>query len=153
MVRGDGRPERVVQPLPLPQGVSDLAVGDGTAKLAMPASLGRFAARESAAGAIGTPARDEPENGGNCLEPAASAWRFPAAAGESTITVTLRVAAGATRVERVDARGALPPVAADRVVREGVRVASACLSGLSPGRWVVVLTVAADGRVVRVRVV
>jgi Ca-activated chloride channel family protein len=154
VVRGDGLPERVVQPLPLPQGVSDLAVGDGMAKLAMPAAaLGGFVAQESAVSGAKRPASDEAACADGCLEQAALGWRLPAAAGESTVTLTLTVAAGAARVERVDSRGALPLAQAERVVREGVRLASACLSGLSPGRWVVVLTVAADGRVVRVRVI
>jgi hypothetical protein len=67
--------------------------------------------------------------------------------------LTLTVAASSARVERVAVRGALPAPETERIVREGVHLASACLTGLSPGRWVVVLTVAADGRVVRVRVV
>jgi hypothetical protein len=67
--------------------------------------------------------------------------------------LTLTVAPAGVRIERVEARGALSVGKAERIAREGVRLASACLAGLSPGRWVVVVTVAADGAVVRVRVV
>jgi len=153
-VRSDGRPERVVQPLPLPQGVSDLAVGDGAAKLVMPAAtVAGFAAQRSVAGEATVDARDEEAGGENCLERRAQKWRFPAAGGESTVTLTLTAAPAGVRIERVETRGALPAAEAERIVREGVRLASPCPAGLSAGRWVVVVTVAADGRVMRVRVV
>ena len=154
VVRSDGRPERVVQPLPLPQGVSDLAVGDGAAKLVMPAAtVAGFAAQRSVAGEATVDTRDEEAGGENCLERRAQKWRFPAAGGESTVTLTLTAAPAGVRIERVETRGALPAAEAERIVREGVRLASPCPAGLSAGRWVVVVTVAADGRVMRVRVV
>ncbi len=143
-----------MQPLPLPQGVSDLAVGDRAAKLAMPAAMvGRFVAQESAVGKVASPARDEEVDGGGCLEKAARGWRFPTAGGDSTVTLTLNVVAAAARVERVETRGALAAAEAERVVRERLRPAGGCLAGFAPGRWVVVLSVGADGRVVRVRVI
>ena len=153
VVRGDGRPERVVQPLPLPQGVSDLAVGGGTGKLALPAAtVGRVAAQESAAGAPAVSKIGERDGEGECLEMIARGWRFPAAAGESTVTLTLTVAFAGVRLAGAETLGNLPAAEAERVVRERLSPAVGCPAGLAPGRWIVVLTVAADGRVVRVRV-
>jgi len=153
VVRGDGRPERVVQPLPLPQGVSDLAVGGGTAKLALPAAtVGRLTARDGMTSGTAVVVGDEETGRGDCFESAALGWRFPAAAGGSTVTLTLTVAPAGVRVEGAETLGNLPADEAERVARQQVSTAGGCLAGFVPGRWIVVLTVAADGHVVRVRV-
>ncbi len=132
----DGRPpETVQQPLPLPEGVSDLAVGEvagvklamtpGAVPMAGQALYRRRADDESrevpdAAKVEGTAARSRgnevrlarPSDEPACLEKASQRWAFPVSAGETTVTLALKVTAGRASLEKV---GSSRPLAASAV--------------------------------------
>lgn len=132
----DGEPVKVKQPLPLPQGVSDLAVGGGVyARKQAPAAAPASMMRESSL---------EKEYKGASLE------RDAAPAEESAKKMTLEL-------REVRVSGSLPQHAAKRIIqRELVNLSDLCMKKLSrrvfpEGRIVFEMIIGPDGRVKRVR--
>ncbi len=152
----DGRVETVTQPLPLPQGVSDLAVGKASVSAVAKFAAAPQAADRAVAGvAGGVPSAEEvavqratgtaatPQRGKDserlrdleplacaecrALEAAARAWRFPAASGPSTVTVRLASGADGPRILTTKVDGPLSQAAAERAVRERLADARACI--------------------------
>ncbi|MEW6336367.1 MAG: VIT and vWA domain-containing protein [Acidobacteriota bacterium] len=174
-VRGDGRPgESVQQPLPLPEGVSDLAVGGvaqaklAAAPIAVPGthqvSRGVFAeevtlgSRDAAKSEgetqrpAGNEVRDRREaDEASCLETAVRAWSLPAASGETVLTLTLKVASGRATIGKLEGSGPLSSASARPVVEAGLAALGRCLGGDGTVRLKVVVNAA--GAVTRVEVV
>jgi Ca-activated chloride channel family protein len=176
----DGRVETVTQPLPLPQGVSDLAVGSAASKMAYAAASPAMAAGGIDGGAptLGGPvsrdakeASDAPLRVGlsegypsgdapgapewHRLEQAARTWRFPASPAASRVTFTLTLADGRPRIVALVVTGPLSHPAATAVVRAHLNEATACLrTAVARGaELVLTLTVQPDGSVADVRMV
>lgn len=173
-VRGDGRPgETVQQPLPLPEGVSDLAVGGvarvklAAAPIAVPGthevSGGVFAeevtpgSRDAAKSEgqtqrpAGNEAHDRRESDEmRCLEAVVRAWAFPVASGETTLIVTLRVRSGRATIERLESSGPLGAASARSAIAAGLAELGRCLGGDGSVRVRVVVNGA--GAVTRVEV-
>lgn len=173
-VRADGRPaETVQQPLPLPAGVSDSAVGGGERhKLAMtPASapmVGQAFYRRLAedetrpvrdAAKVESPAARERGNEARlqrrsteetCLEKAAARWVFPAAAGETIVTVTLKIEGGRVSLDKVESTGSLAVSAVRPAVAAETAALGRCLG--RDGTVELRLLVNAAGTVTRVDV-
>jgi len=167
----DGRVETVKQPLPLPQGVSDLAVGNGAAKMAYaPASAvggvsggipggvradARLAEEVAITGAtVGEQlmqdrARPEATESARSLERAVTAWQFPAASGRSVITARLTLVQGKPTVVAVRVKGALAREAVERVLGSHLSELKRWLESHAPlgGETVLTITVRPDGTV------
>jgi Ca-activated chloride channel homolog len=167
----DGRVETVKQPLPLPQGVSDLAVGNQAAKMAYaPASVAggvaggipggmRADARISEEvlvdklrpprGDAQDQARTEATESWRSLKQAVTAWQFPAASGRSVITARLTLVQGNPTVVAVRVKGGLAREAAERVLRSHLSEMKPWLESSAPGggETVLIITVRPDGTV------
>jgi hypothetical protein len=155
-VRGDGRPaETVQQPLPLPEGVSDHAVGGMRVKAQVAAPVPvAYAAPGALAGTTVADGKSEMDGGGavtavrtreverrsgnearnrhasdetGCLETEVRTWSFPAAREETTLTVRLSVSAGRAIIERLESSGALGTTALRPVVTAGLAALGRCL--------------------------
>lgn len=143
-VRGDGRPaETVVQPLPLPAGVSERAVGSDKWRYRETSAL-----TESMRLLQPSSASAEPPP---CLWAAARRWRFPAAAGDSTVIVELRLVGERAQLDDVTSRGFLSADAARSVVAAGVAALGDCLG--RNATLTLALAVNAAGAVTRVELV
>jgi Ca-activated chloride channel family protein len=177
----DGRVETVTQPLPLPQGVSDLAVGGQATKMSYAPSnqvMGVAGGVEGGAmGGLPIVSRDalevseavdatkpnqerEPRVSPTApewvtLEQAARGWRFPAAPASSQIKVTVELAGGHPRIVAVTASGALSRAAAERVLRAHLAETRECLEKhvAVGGRLSLTFSVRPDGTVADVRMV
>jgi Ca-activated chloride channel homolog len=177
----DGKVETVTQPLPLPQGVTDLAVGGQAMKMAYAPS---YQAMGSPGGIVGgapggppTVSRDALEvsdatraaeanserKAGDSpsapewrsLEQAARAWHFPLASEGSVLTIRLRLVHGNPLLTSLVSTGGLSPSAAGRVVRTHLAESRACLEkAVAPGGTLTLrLTVRPDGTVADVQMV
>lgn len=166
-----GRVETVKQPLPLPQGVSDLAVGNQAAKMAYaPASVAggvaggipggmRADARiseEVLVDKLRAPrenaqdqARTEATESQRSLDRAVTAWQFPAASGRSVIMLRLTLVRGNPTVVAVRVKGGLAREAVERVLGSHLSELKpwleSCASG--GGETVLTITVRPDGTV------
>lgn len=177
----DGRVETVTQPLPLPQGVSDLAVGGQATKMAYAPSnqamgvpggvMGGFVggqpivsrdALEVSEAVDATKPNQEREPRVSpaapewrTLEQAARGWRFPVAPASSEITVTVELAGSHPRIVAVTASGALSRATAERVLRAHLAETRECLEKAMPSGAKLSLTfkVRPDGSVADVRMV
>jgi hypothetical protein len=175
----DGKVETVTQPLPLPQGVSDLAVGGPAMKMASAPSyqaMGAPGGVGSGALAFRQPVLRDTVEGHKVLditEPkrpreacvsatapewrtlqhAARAWRFPAARADSVVKARIELAGGRPRIVAVTVAGALSRAAVERVLRAHLAETRACLEkAVAPGaELVITLTVRANGTVDHVR--
>jgi Ca-activated chloride channel family protein len=170
VVRGTGgKVETVTQPLPLPQGVSDLAVGQ-------PAGMAfAKAAPVAANGALGGPPLPFPaageqttidasesgqrstgraERGWNALAEAANRWRFPAAASRSSVRCRVRLADGQPRIVALSVTGALSRDTVERLLRAHLTEGKECVKRAVPvgAELVLALTVNPDGTVADVRI-
>jgi Ca-activated chloride channel family protein len=168
----DGKVETVTQPLPLPQGVSDLAVGNQ--KMASATAYGAMAAPGGIVGGWPSASRDalkvseavdatkpDQERGPRVpptarewvtLEQAARGWRFPPAPKGSVVTVRLRLEHGNPVLASLVAIGGLLRSAALRAVTTHLGETRACLQVVAPGaELVLTLTVRLDGTVEHVR--
>ena len=134
--RADGQLVTVKQPLPLPDGVSDQAVGDVLAAKAQSSGLYR-----ASAPALAPRAETAQAMGGNRL------------AEEKESDDAMKRAPGlAVIVEEV--RGDLQRPVVERILREAVKEAAACGTDASSSGLVTLrLKIAADGKVKSVRVV
>jgi Ca-activated chloride channel family protein len=176
----DGRVETVTQPLPLPQGVSDLAVGSAASKMVCAAAspllseggvsggtgLSRPRASRDALEVNDPPLRaglSEGHPSGDApgapewhrLDQAARTWRFPASLAASRVTFTLTLADGRPRIVALVVTGPLSHPAATAVVRAHLNEATASLrTAVARGtELVLTLTVQPDGSVADVRMV
>jgi Ca-activated chloride channel family protein len=186
----DGKVETVTQLLPLPQGVSDLAVGSPAKNAVAAAPALAFAYRSipqgvtgGVGGAVpgGVPGRAVREevnvtggltptaplataasttvasaaatiNGAptwNDLKVAARTWLFPAAGGPSTVTVTLKLAAGNATIARLKVAGALSRSDAEKTIRAHLPEIKPCMEKVAAPEapLVLKLSVRADGSV------
>jgi len=176
----DGKVETVTQPLPLPQGVSDLAVGGQGMKMASAAAAPAMAAGgvEGGVAALRPPVPREaldvsdatrptgPNSGQRpsgspdtpewrSLEKAARGWRFPATASLTSITISLKLSQGTPTLLGVIVSGAASPGEVERVVRAHLAETKACLQkAVAPGATLTLtLSVRPDGTVADVRMV
>jgi len=174
----DGKVETVTQPLPLPQGVSDLAVGGTASKMAYAAASPVMAAggvegevpasrvpvsRDALGVSDATrPAGPKPEQspsgspsapGCLSLENAVRGWRFPATTGLSSITIKLKLTHGTPTLLGVTVSGAASPAEAERLVRGHLAETRACLqNAVAPGATLTItLRVRPGGTVADVR--
>jgi Ca-activated chloride channel family protein len=175
----DGKVETVTQPLPLPESVSDLAVGGQPLKLAYaPASV----TASGVGGVVGaSPLREELRIGGSvdsvspsvtevdragtrsgeaaeawrALELAAHTWLFPTASATSTVTVRLKLVDGSPMIAMLRVDGALPRAAAERAVRAHLADTRECVEKavIRGGTLILTLTVRPDGTVADARMV
>ncbi|MBN2432941.1 MAG: VWA domain-containing protein [Acidobacteria bacterium] len=151
----DGKPVTVKQPLPLPQGVSDSAVGGapqngrmsiGSVSLPYAAAptADKMTTAQPVSGAMTSDEESRPRNEGihakkeapepsdqdgsalTCLRAAAANWRFPAAAPATTVTVYIRFAAGQLQLDRVQLQGGLTETDVRTFFRQHVAAVAAC---------------------------
>jgi Ca-activated chloride channel family protein len=177
----DGKVETVTQPLPLPQGVSDLAVGGQAMKMAYAPSYQAMAVPGGVVGGVvgGSPIapRDalEVSDATRATEPNAErrssdspsapewrsleqtvrGWRFPLAPEGSVLTIRLRLVHSNPLLTSLVSTGGLSPSAASRVVRTHMAETKDCLQkAVAPGaELVLTLTVKPDGTVTDVQMV
>jgi len=175
----NGKPVTVKQPLPLPQGVSDSAVGSGVSQgrvagvpmayapspraeklsTAQPVSGDLTADEETRPREEGDKFKNEKKEQADsalaCLQAAAAGWRFPTAAMASTVTVHVRFAAGQLQLDQVQLQGGLTEAAVRTFFRQHAAAVAACFGPqlqADPAyrpARALRLTIAADGRVTR----